>query len=425
MPNYTVLDTTSGKKVTFNWNGQGTPTDADMEEVFSEARKVSPKEPKPSTSLGEITVGEDFSGDMATAQTAAKIARPVLEYGGMAAGAVAGAPLGPLGSVGGAGLLYAGGKSVADALDEYVGLRESPSFGKRLAQGAKDVVTGGLMEMGGQTINVGIGAAGKYLSESNIPQRLYSSAVKMPLSQKWVKARGPEGTSNVKMAVNKGIGEKVPPSEYGLEVAKAGKADAAKVIDAEVSKMTGTFSTDEILNNGLARAIEKAQKGEAPLKDLERISKFATDLQAGRSGKLTPKELNDLKKELYELANYDKMYGKSDSLIETMRKGIAHEARLQLQAANPALKGANVNYAEWRLLEEALERSLARRSNRDIVGLGTKVLLGRETIPLAILNATIGHPQVKSKIAFIISNSGKTPPVIGRPASYLFNELSK
>lgn len=380
--------------------------------------------PIPAPSSDEGFPVYDQPGDMATAQTAAKIARPALEYGGATVGAMAGAPLGPAGSVAGAATLYAGGKSVADLIDEYVGLKESPSLGKRLAQGAKDVTTGGLMEMGGQIINAGIGAAGKYLSESNIPQRLYSSAVKMPLAQKWVKARGPEGTSNVKMAVNKGINEKVPPSEYGLEVAKRGKAQAADAIDAEVSKMTQTFSTQDILNNGLSRAIEKAQKGEAPLKDLERISKFASDLQAGRAGKLSASELNDLKKELYSLANYDKLYGKSDSLIETIRKGVAHEARMQLQASNPALKDANVNYAEWRLLEEAIERSLARISNRDIIGLGTKVLVGRETIPLAVLNATVGHPLVKSKIAFMLKGVGQTPAVIGRPISYTAGYLS-
>jgi hypothetical protein len=135
---------------------------------------------------------------------------------------------------------------------------------------------------------------------------------------------------------------------------------------------------------------------------------------------MTATELNDLKKELYKLANYDKMYGKGDSLVETMRKGIAHEARLQLQASNPALKEANADYASWRLLEEALERSLARRNNRDLIDLGTKVMIGRESIPLAIINQTVGHPAVKAQIAFMLKNAGKMSGTkVARPISYL------
>jgi hypothetical protein len=373
--------------------------------------------------------GVEFNPDMypmdqGAAKVGAKIARPVLEYGGLAAGAAGGAAAGPLGSVAGAGLVYGAGKGLADLLDEWSGLKAPASLKNKFMQSGKDVLTGASMEAGGSILGAGITAAGQKIANSGLAGRAYASSVNMPLSQKWVKARGPEGTSNVKMAVNKGLSEKVPPSEFGLETAKAGKAQAAQTIDAEISKMTGTFNTNEILTNGLTRAVDMAKKGEAPVKDLEKIVRYMDDLKTGHPTDMTPVQLNDLKKSLYNLANYDKMYGKSDALMETMRKGVAHEARLQLQASNPALKGVNADYASWRLLEEAIERSLARRNNRDIIDLGTKVMIGRESWPLAIFNQTVGHPAVKAQIAFMTKNANKvTGSVAGRPTAYTFGQL--
>lgn len=373
--------------------------------------------------------GPEFNPDMypldeGAARVGAKVARPVLEYGGLAAGAAGGAAAGPAGSVAGAGLGYAAGRGMADLLDEWAGLKAPKSLGNRFAQTGKDVVSGGMMEAGGQLLGAGITAAGEKIAGSDLAKRIYASSIKMPLSQKWVKARGPEGISNVKQAVGRGLDQSIPPTEYGLAVTKQGKQAAAATIDAEISKMTGTFNTQEILTNGLSRAVDMAKKGEAPIKDLEKIVGYMDDLKAGHPPELTPIQLNELKKSLYNLANYDKMYGKSDSLIETMRKGVAHEARLQLQASNPALKDANADYTSWRLLEEALERSLARRNNRELIDLGTKVMVGRESIPLAIFNQTVGHPSVKAQIAFMLKGAGKVSGTgIGRPAAYTFGQL--
>ncbi len=347
---------------------------------------------------------------------ASMLYRPALEYGGMAVGGLLGTPAGPGGNVVGAGLGYGIGKGVADIIEG----KQPQTLNAALAKSGKDVLSGASMEAGGAILGRGIQAGGKALAESGLAERLYSSSIKMPLSQKWVKARGPEGTSNVKMAVKKGLDERIPPSEYGLELTKAGKMEAGKAIDREVASMTESYPINDILKNGLQKSIQKAIKGEAPMKDISRVKAYAEDLKAGRSPELSAAELNDLKKELYQLADYDKLYGKADSLVETMRKGVAHEIRMRLQASNPALQSANVNHAQWKLLEEAIERSLARRNNRDIIDLGTKVLIGKETMPMAFLNATIGHPAVKSRIAFIVKDASKlTGGKIARPVGYL------
>ena len=425
MPTYTVRHKESGKTIKFNWNAPEPPTDADMEEVFSAAKvTTAPAPAAPAPSSGVEFNPDMYPADAGVANVLKPMVRPALEYGGMAAGATVGALTGPVGSLAGAGLGYGAGKGIADLLDEWSGLKETKPLGQKFVQSGKDVVSGAAMEAGGQILGAGITKAGEAIANSKLGERLYASAVKMPLSQKWVKARGPEGTSNVKTAVNKAISEQVPPSELGLESVKAGKAKAADLIDAEISKMTGTYSTHDIIRNGVRKSVDMARKGEAPAADMERIIKYTDNLLTGRQANMTATELNDLKKELYKLANYDKLYGKADSLVETLRKGLAHEARLQLQASNPALKDLNADYAAWKLLEEALERSLARRSNLDVIGLGTKVLVGRESWPLAILNQTIGHPSVKAHVAFMLKNANKvTGASINRPAAYTVGQL--
>lgn len=362
---------------------------------------------------GDTPSGRDVARAAATAY------RPVLEYGGLAGGAALGTASGPMGTVAGAGLGYGMGRQTANLLDEYAGIKTPEPFPEQMVTAGKDILTGGAMEAGGQVLGKGIDLAGAYISKSGLPEMMYASSVKMPLYRKWTKVRGPEATTDIKRAVAKGLEEKVPPSEYGLEMARAGKIQSGKAIHEEVARTPGTASTDDILENGLKRVVAEAKKGEAPMRELETIQKYVDDFRAARSGEMTAQEMQDLKTWLYSRANYDKINGKADALVEAMRKGLAHELRLQLEILNPSLRSVNESNAGWRLLEEALDRSLARRGNRDIINLGTKVMLGRESWPLAIMNQTIGHPQVKSRVAFLLKEANKVSgKAIATPVGY-------
>lgn len=91
--------------------------------------------------------------------TFSKYARPVLEGGGAAGGAVLGAaaaaPTGPgaaVAGVAGGTLGYAIGKRGADILDEYLGVREPKNLKDTMVETAKDLRTGATLEMGGQVI---------------------------------------------------------------------------------------------------------------------------------------------------------------------------------------------------------------------------------------------------------------------------------
>ena len=378
--------------------------------------------PSPAT---PTSTGPEFNPDMYPMDKppAEQIVRPIAEAGGFLLGGNIGGAAGfaspvpggaAAGAVAGAGLGYGIAKGSMDLL---YGKKE-PSLGGSLLQSGKDVSYGMRGEMGGQVVGKVVGEVGQAIVDSKAAQRLYASAMKFPLSKKWRKVRSPEDISMIEQATNKGLDEKVPPSEYGLEKARYNKVEALKEIKAGVDKTAGTGNTEDIVNKGLARAIKEAKSGDNPIVEKQVIEDFAAAYKAGRAGELTAREMQDAKVWLHNRVDYDRVSGKADPLVESMRKGIAHELRLKLEALNPALRNSNQSYADWKVLEEALDTSLARTGNRDLVSLGTKVLLGRESWALAAFNQTIGHPQVKAQIAFMLRNANKaTGSSVIRPAA--------
>jgi len=117
---------------------------------------------------GQATPQAEFrQGPSKTAQTLSSIARPVLTGLGAGLGGVAGAALTPellgVGAVPGAGLGYATGNKIADAIDRGLGVsRGAPDLKSATLSTLKDLGTGVMMEMGGQLggklINSGVAA---------------------------------------------------------------------------------------------------------------------------------------------------------------------------------------------------------------------------------------------------------------------------
>jgi hypothetical protein len=106
--------------------------------------------------------------------------RPTVEALGGAGGAVLGTALGPLGTVGGAGLGYGLAKGGLDIAEQAMGYRKSPeSFGQSLAGGAKDVLEGATMETFGRgVVSPVITKSAEYASKlKNIKLDQYLKAV--------------------------------------------------------------------------------------------------------------------------------------------------------------------------------------------------------------------------------------------------------
>jgi hypothetical protein len=95
--------------------------------------------------------------------------RPALELGGMMAGGIAGAPLGPLGAVGGGALGYALGDTGASALERFAGERPPmQSVQQALGETGRSLGTGAALEMGAGIVGKAVGTvASKALAPFN------------------------------------------------------------------------------------------------------------------------------------------------------------------------------------------------------------------------------------------------------------------
>jgi len=96
---------------------------------------------------------------------ARQLAGPTVEMLATAGGGALGAPLGPAGIVGGAGLGYGIGKEALEAADVALGLKQPRTINELITEPAKNVLTGATYEAGGRVagpiIEKGLGALGR------------------------------------------------------------------------------------------------------------------------------------------------------------------------------------------------------------------------------------------------------------------------
>jgi len=111
--------------------------------------------------------------------------RPTVEALGGVGGAIVGTPLGPLGTVGGAGLGYGLAKGGLDTLETALGYRQGPSTAEEaVVGGAKDVLMGATMEAGGRAAVQALGsAAGKIADLRQIPKQKAADIAKQALGR--------------------------------------------------------------------------------------------------------------------------------------------------------------------------------------------------------------------------------------------------
>lgn len=149
MPVYTV-ENPEGKRVKFEWAGTEAPTDADMEEVFVQA--ASFESPTPTEQLVVPEWGREHPNLYGVAGAAYETAKPVVEALGLAGGAIVGSGAGPVGTVAGAGLGYAGAKELTSLAGEALGVEKRGSVIEEVKEAGEHVVEGAVMEATGQII---------------------------------------------------------------------------------------------------------------------------------------------------------------------------------------------------------------------------------------------------------------------------------
>lgn len=356
------------------------PDGSDMVQVQSALQKQFP--PKNAQAISSMPSQPQTTGFKRIAQNVAPYARPALEMGGALAGAALAAPgnvMAPgLASLAGAGLGYAGGRQVANALDEYAGRKAPSTLSQALASTAIAIPEGAAMEAGGAVIGKGIQAGLSAVAKA--APRIWESVAKIP-------PRSVDKATRDK-AVATAIENKIVPNEKGFK--KLGgmidetNAQISKVIqDAEaLSKWAidknkklgykewdeGKLSIPDILRR-LESVRQWAYKSYAdPAPVLKMLREYKAGILQMRGKSITPGDAQALKQGIYRRLT-DSAYGEYSTPVKEMDKAFARGIKEEIVEKFPQLKNLNSKDSALINLSNVIEGTVNRTRNWDLVGL--------------------------------------------------------
>jgi len=341
-----------------------------------------------------------------------------------ATGAVIGSMFGP---VAGTALGFGIARQLNDVLIEaYNRLGGEPStdttIAEEMKQSAADVGTALIL---GKTMEMGAKAAPyveNYLFDT-LPKRLYGSAIKTPMSKKWIQTLPNEIVSKQTAVIQEGLDSRITTNEFGLTKIKNLQNEALEYID-DITKILSedpskVINREALLEKGLEKAHIKASNSSDPVAAKNAVDAIAARFRSHPKN-LTPTKANQIKRQLYEEVKYG---GAEPSAIKAQigssgKKGIAREIMLNLEEIYPAIKELNATDAARIGLVEAIEKAYAKEATKNMVPLGAKILLRPKAWPLAIWEGTMGHPRVKTQLAFALhkANPAKYP---AKPPKYV------
>lgn len=437
MARYTVQDTQSGKNVTFDWNGEQPPTDADMQEVFAQA--IPTKEATQPQGAG---IPLAFAGG-ANKGIAGLLGMPVDLMNTVIGGHGGAEPVG--GSAWLGKLMPKSPKPQGMAENIVSGIGEQvpyaiPGVGmaakgggllNTLFQAAKPVVGAGVGAgvaretapdspvaeiMATMFGAAGPGVATQGLQKLTTPagRRLIESGMKIPTSLK-------DNLRN--KAIDAMVEFDIPFAKRGLQKVKNLRAN----FDNEISQAVDGITNNIDLNNAAKRIDDmKAFYSKLPpdvaadyLKPLDDIQqKFAS------GGIITPKDAQEMKQTLYALNR--KNYGELKNASVEGNKAVARGLKELLVEQEPRLAMLNEKDAALINLEKVMGQSLHRARNYDIVRLSDMITAGVGGVvggtPGAIggyvLKRVLEDPYVKVELGKALAKAGKK--AISVPISRLF-----
>lgn len=339
------------------------------------------------------------------------VLRPALEVGGALAGATLAAPgnvLAPgLASLAGAGLGYAGGRQIANALEERAGTRPVATLPQALASTAMAIPEGAAMEAGGAVIGKGI-AAGLKAAGKWAP-RIYNSVAKFSKPQ------------NVTTAIE----NRIPVTEKGLKKAENIFDKLNNEISGIISrgeKSGATIKTSDILKS-LDRVKQKIRDTYAnPTALLKEVDEYAGDFVAGRGESIPVQAVQKLKQGIQ--SRMSKYYRDPTAVVQPRNispgifveseKAIGHGLREQLVEMFPELARLNQKDAAMINLLKELPRAIGRIERRDVAQLPELIAAGAGAagagpggwlagIGMKLLRV----PSIMSRLAFALDKASK------------------
>jgi hypothetical protein len=338
---------------------------------------------------------------------------PSLEAVGAIGGTII-APWAPVASGAlGYGIAASLGRRLEEAYRSFGGEKPlAPTITEEMIKSASDVGTAIVL---GKVVETGARVAPHvedYLRNS-LSERLYGSAIETPMSKKWIQTLPNEVVSKQTQVIKEGLNQRVPPSKFGLEKAKALNREVETYID-DITEVLSTdpknfVNRDAALQEGVKKARARAADSSDPVKANAYIDAIEERFKA-HPANMTPEKANRVKRQLYS----ELQYGSKEStalgaqMDSVGTKGVAREIMLNLESIYPPLAELNATSAARIGLEEAIEKSFAKGLKSNIVPLGPKILMNPKTWPLALWEATMGHPQVKARLAFALHKANPT-----------------
>ena len=148
------------------------------------------------------------------------------------------------------------------------------------------------------------------------------------------------------------------------------------------------------------------------IKQIDNIaSEFDKQLKLINKKRLTPREVQDLKRSAYQQLKFD-VTQQSAKFAETeAEKGIIRGAKKSLEKISPDVEAINLREGALLQLGDELERVVGRLDNRNLISLDTAVKIGAGaatgTPTGAVVGtgaAILGAPRIKAKTALILEN---------------------
>lgn len=295
----------------------------------------------PAQQASEIPTGRKFSpfdilsapfemgmkAGAAPANEKIALVRPTIEALGSVAGGAIGAPMGPVGIMGGAGLGYGIAKGGLDVAEQALGYRKAPSSASEALRGAaKDVTMGAALEgIGRGVVGPAVSAVGRYVDKvRNVKLDTYLNAL--------------EGKGNEILNALVGKRSAVPGAVPGAaEVAAPAGSVKFSMLGARSEKIPAT-STQFAEQQAQTSVAQAQQQARAQLK----FDKAAAKVQQKINSALTPLRPEDAGEALVAGAEAKRQAMKAKVIAPAYEDAFKAAGSAKIDMSNVVLKAEDI-----------------------------------------------------------------------------------
>lgn len=258
-------------------------------------------------------------------------------------------------------------------------------------------------------VGAGLEAGSKAITNSELPRRLYQSALKPT----WAMFKNDAG-----QMIQTGMEEGVPVSSAGLAMTEQKIADLGKQINAGVvqrSQLGRTVDTSKVLRSldDLENFYLSTPTPEAGLKEIQGIR---DQMEAWHGQKMTLAQAQQMKVNTYQLLRDS--YGEMKSAKIEGLKAVARGLKEQIETAFPEIADLNQQQSKMLDLNDALYRGLWRIENHQMMGIGSPLaataghaIMGGPGAAAGLIGKfVLDDPGLKSKLAIALTRKGTPAP---------------